>query len=111
MTNHVYVQNHTAGGVLAHSLAPTVSFRLKEVRIHLSAAGGAVGNVYLTAAVDAINGAAYDLKFINTDMTTLTDYVWQPDHAMQFEAGDQIDFAYANGSSRTYGLTIVYESL
>lgn len=111
MINHVRVSNYTGAVALAHTLAPNQSFRIKEIRIHLSAAGGAVGNVNFTAKVDAINGAAYDLLFISKDMTFVTDYIWTPPDSMQFEAGDEIDFAYANGSSRTYGLTIVYDLL
>jgi len=85
-----------------------VRFRLHEIRIHLSAAGAA-GD--LTATVDAAAGAAYDLQILKQDMTSVTDLVWQPDQIMQFEIGDEIDFAWANGSTRTYGLTIIYDLL
>lgn len=108
MINHVEVKNYTGAVALAHTLAPTQSFRLKEVRIHLSAAGGA-GN--FTAKVDAINGTAYDLNIITQDMTAVVDFIWQPTHEMQFESGDEIDFAWANVGTKTYGLTVVYELL
>lgn len=111
MINHVRVLNATGAAAISTTLAPVESFRLKEVRLHLSAAGGAVGDAYFKATVDAINGVAYDLNFIKTDMTLLTDYVWQPDHEMQFESGDEIDFVWANGGTKTYGLTVVYELL
>jgi hypothetical protein len=108
MMNHVRVLNATGAVAVATTLAPAQSFRLKEVRIHLSAAGGA-GN--FTATVDAMNGAAYDLNIITQDMTAVVDYVWQPDTPLQFEAGDEIDFAWANAGTKTYGLTVVYELL
>ena len=111
MINHIDVKNYTGAAALAHTLAPAQSFRIKEVRLHLSAAGGAVGDVYFKATVDANAGSAYDLNFIKTDMTLLSDYVWQPDHEMQFESGDEIDFAWANGGTKTYGLTVVVELL
>jgi hypothetical protein len=108
MVNHINVKNDTGVVAIATTLAPAQSFRLKEVRVHLSAAGGA-GN--FTATVDAINGAAYDLNIITQDMTAVVDYIWQPDTSLQFEPGDEIDFAWANANGRTYGLTIVYELL
>jgi hypothetical protein len=108
MINHVRVLNATGALAIATTLAPAQSFRLKEVRIHLSAVGGA-GN--FTATVDAVNGAAYDLNIITQDMTAVVDYIWQPDTPLQFEAGDEIDFAWANANGRTYGLTVVYELL
>ena len=93
---------------IANTLAPGVPFRLREVRVHLSAAGGA-GD--LTATVDAGAGAAYDLQIIKQDMTAVTDLVWQPSLPMQFEATDEIDFAWANAGGKTYGLTIIYDLL
>jgi hypothetical protein len=108
MINHIRVLNATGAGAIATTLAPAQSFRLKEVRIHLSAAGGA-GN--FTATVDAINGAAYDLNIFTQNMTAVTNLIWQPDSPLQFEAGDEIDFAWENAGTKTYGLTVVYELL
>lgn len=104
------VCTHKATGAvaIATTLAPGRSFQLLEVRIHLSAAGGA-GD--FTAKVDSITSAAYDLNFIKQDMTAVIDFVWQPDHPMQFETGDEIDFEWANGAGRTYGLEIKYNPL
>lgn len=101
---------HRATGIvaLATTLAPGKAFQLLEVRIHLSAVGGA-GN--LTATVDAIAGAAYDLNVITQDMTALTDLVWQPDSPMHFDDGDEIDFAWANAGGKTYGLEVKFQTL
>lgn len=102
------VQKATGAAALAVTLAPGTRFRLHEVRIHLSAAGGA-GD--LTATVDAFSGAAYDIQILKQDMTSIVDFVWQPDKIMQFEIGDEIDFAWANAQTKTYGLTIIYDLL
>ena len=109
MMNHRRILNATGAAAIATTLASAQSFRLREVRLHLSAVGGAVGDVNFTATVDSINGAAYDLQFLTTDMTAAADYIWTGD--LQFEPGDEIDFAYANGGTKTYGLTIVYDLL
>jgi hypothetical protein len=108
MINHIRVLNATGTVAIATTLVPAQAFRLKEVRIHLSAAGGA-GN--FTATVDANAGTAYDLNIITQDMTAVVDFIWQPDTPLQFESGDEIDFAWANANGRTYGLTVVYELL
>lgn len=101
---------HRATGALALSttLAPGRAFRLLEVRIHLSAAGGA-GN--FTATVDANAGAAYDLKILTQDMTAVTDLIWQPDEPLHFDNGDEIDFAWTNAGGKTYGLEVKFNPL
>ena len=104
----VCVTNATGAVAIATTLAPARAFQLLEVRVHLSDAGGA-GN--LTATVDAAAGAAYDLNIITQDMTAITDYVWQPSYPMFFASGDEIDFAWANANTRTYGLTIIFNPM
>ena len=101
---------HRATGVvaIATSLAPLRAFQLESVTVHLSAAGGA-GN--LTAILNAIDGAEYDLNLITQDMTAVTDFVFQPDRPLYFDAGDSIDFAWANANGRTYGLAVKYSPL
>jgi len=108
MVNHIRMQNATGAAAVATTLAPGASFRLREVRIKLSAVGAA-GN--LTITVDAGAGAAYDVNLLTQDMTAVTNFVWVPDTQMQFASTDEIDFVWANASTRTYGLTIVYELL
>jgi len=100
--------NETGNAEMSLTLAPDESFRIKEIRVHLNAAGGA-GN--FTVTVNAINGTAYDLNMITQDMTAVTDLVWQPDIPVQFESGDEINFAWENAGGKTYGLTVVYELL
>ena len=98
----------TGAVALATTLAPGRAFQLLEVRIHLNEAGGA-GN--LTATVDNNAGAAYDLNLITQDMTTIVDFVWQPEYPIHFDKSDEIDFAWANAGTKTYGLEIKYNLL
>lgn len=98
----------TGSAALSATLAPGRAFQLLEVRIHLSAAGGA-GN--FTATVDANAGAPYDLNIITQDMTAVTDFVWQPDYPMHFDSGDKIDFAWTNAGGKTYGLEVKFSPL
>jgi hypothetical protein len=99
-------KNVTGAAALATTLAPAVAFRLAEVRIHLGATG-ASGT--LTATMDADAGSAYDLVLFSQAMASVTDFTWQPTRPMCFTAADEIDFAWANAGTKTYGLTIIYE--
>ena len=107
MINNVYKVEYTGVVALAHTLAPNLDFRIKEIRVHLSAAGGA-GN--LTATVDAIGGVVYDINLLTQDMTAVTDLVYIPDgEGITLFKGDEIDFAWANAGGKSYGLVVVYE--
>jgi len=44
-------------------------------------------------------------------MTSVTDLFYQPTFPIQFEAADEVDFAWPNALSKTYGLSIYYDLL
>ena len=99
----------TGSSAIATTVAPGRPFQLEEVRIHLSAAGGA-GN--LTVTMDAGAGSAYDTVLQTQDMTSVTDYVWKPTRPIVCtHASDEIDIAWANTNSKTYGLTVIHSPL
>lgn len=84
-----------------------VRWELICVKLHLSAAGGAVED--FTATLNAVGGAAYDSVLIAEDTNALTDLVWMPDgEPVPFNADDELVFAYANSNTRTYGLEVFY---
>jgi hypothetical protein len=99
--------SYTTGAVaIAKELAPGVSWTLREIRIHLSAAGTA-GN--LTVTLDSGAGAAYDLVILTQDMSLITNLLWQPTQPIKFTASDSIYIAWPNASVRTYGLEVIYD--
>jgi hypothetical protein len=106
MINGLGFHRATGAAAIASTLAPGEYWRLEEIRVHLSAAGGA-GN--LTAKIDSGAGAAYDVVILTQDMAAVTDLVWTPDRPMDFTDTDELDIAWANASTRTYGLEIVYK--
>jgi len=103
-------RTHRATGAvaIASTLAPGVAWQLESIRVHLSAAGGA-GD--LTATIDHGSNAVYDILILTQDMTAVTDLVWSPERPMEFLADDELDIAYANANTRTYGLEIVYKGI
>jgi hypothetical protein len=98
----------TGAAALSSTLAPGRAFQLLEVRIHLSAV---VASGNFTATVDANAGAAYELNIITQDMTSIVNYIFQPDFPMIFDYGDEIDFAWTNAGTKTYGLEVKFNLL
>lgn len=99
----ICTERATGTAAIAKTIAPGRAFQLLEVRVHLSAAGGA-GN--FTINHDSGNGSAYDVNIATQDMTAVTDYIFQPDIPMHFDSGDEIDIAWANAGGKTYGLEV-----
>ena len=97
----MFTQRKTGAVALSDTINPDKAFQLEEVRIHLSAAGGA-GN--LTVKLDANAGAAYDAVLLTQDMTLVTDLLWQPEKPIPCDKGDKIVIAWDNTNGRTYGL-------
>jgi hypothetical protein len=105
LTTETTIQRATGAAAIAVTVAPGKAWQLREIRVHLSAAGGA-GN--LTATIDNGTAAAYDTVVLTQDMTSVVDLEWQPDFPMSFASGDELDIAWANASTRTYGIEIIY---
>jgi len=103
-------RTHRATGAvaIASTLAPGIPWQLEEIRVHLSAVGAA-GD--LTGTLDHGAGTAYDLVILTQDMTAVTDFIWHCERPMEFGADVELDIAWANASTRTYGLEIVWKSI
>lgn len=104
----VKFHRETGAVAIASTLAPSTDWQLESIRVHLSAAGGA-GD--LTATIDHGSNAVYDILLLTQDMTAVTDLVWHCERPMEFLAGDELDIAWANANTRTYGLEIVYKGI
>lgn len=105
------VQRATGGAAIAMNIAPGVAWQLESIRVHL-AAGGAAGD--LTATVDANASTAadeYDIVIVSHDMTGVTDYLYQPDRPIPFGPDDELDIAYTNSGTETYGVEVYYSGI
>ena len=102
----ISVERETGSSAIAKTLVPAAPWQFEEIRIHLSAAGGADD---LTMTINHGTAAAYDVVILTQDMTSVVDFVWAPDEPMKFAAGDELDIAWANAGGRTYGLEIVWQ--
>ena len=99
-------QYATGTGAMAVTLAPGVKFRLEEVRLHIDAAVVEVENFTIT--MDADEDAVHDTVILTQAMATLADFVNQPTRPQEFEASDELDFAFTNTDANTWGLTIIF---
>ena len=103
-------RTHKATGATAlnSTLDPGGAWQLEEARIHLNGAGGS-GN--LVIKIDSGDGAVYDTVLSTQDMTSLTDFVYQPTRPHELLKGDKLVFTWANSGSKTYGLTAIFHGI
>lgn len=106
--DQVNTERATGAAGLAETLAPSVPFQLLEIRVHLGSASATSEN--LTITMDAKAGAAYDTVLYSVDMDTVADLVVTFEHRY-FSNADEIDIAWTNTNTETYGLEIVYKTL
>lgn len=99
----------TGAAAIAKTLAPGLKFRLLRVELHLSAAPTTSEDFTIT--LDAGDGSAYDVVLYTRDLSvgSVTDLVVPFGDGYEFEADDEIDVAYTNTDTKTYGLRLVYE--
>ncbi len=92
------------------TLSPKTPYELLSVALKASAVLD-TGEDF-TLDVDATRGAAYDVNIITEDLFvgSRTSYFATFENR-HFRADDDLDFAQANGSSDTLGLTIMYRTV
>ncbi len=100
----------TGAAAVDITLKPGQQFKIIEVRVHLSAAGGS-GNLTVTvdSGENSSTGTEYDTVLKTQDMTSIEDLMYQPSHPFYLDVDDAIKIAWANSNTRTYGITVVYE--
>lgn len=105
--NHRFWKGNGPMSVLIDDLEEHGSgdIRLAEVRLHLSAAGGA-GNFTIT--MDSLEGVEYDAILSSTDMTALQDKDYAPDNPPRIRATDALKLEWANAGAKTWGLEVIY---
>lgn len=101
--------NATGAAAIATSTAIAAEWKLLAVTVHFSSAPTTSQN--LTMTLNAVAGAAYDtiLYSVDPSLSAATDVVYIPDGEMKFFVGDELDIAFTNTDTRTYGLTIYYQ--
>jgi len=108
--DHLWRAVDTGAVALAETLAPGIAFELREIRLHISAA--VVAAESFTATADAHAGAGYDVLHLSQAMTGETDLIqtYNPGEK-RFHASDEIDFAFTNSNTNTWGLEVIYKLL
>ena len=97
------VLRETGTGAIAVSIEAQTNIRVIGVMLHLSTAGS---DEPLEVKVDSAAGAAYDTLLVSQSMDGLTDI--NITDAQLIPKGDSLSITFANTSSATYGLTVLY---
>ena len=113
-SNEAIVTTRATGAVaVATSIKPPsgTAFQLYGFYLNLSSAPTTSEN--FTVTLDSGGGAAYDTNIYTRDLTvgSVTDVVKMFDEPIICTGGDEIDFAWANTDTRTYGLTIIWRRM
>ena len=103
--SNFYQDASASSSAIATTVAPGRAWQLKQVSCHLDA-GGAAGA--FTVTMDAASGALFDALLYTTSMASVTSLVKTFNPPIEMKAGDEVDIAYANGSSAAYGVTVVW---
>lgn len=101
----------TGAAAIDHTVTPGAIFKIVKVELHLSAAPTTSENFKI--AVDAGDGAVYDVVLLKQDLTigSITDVVWTPDDLDLHKANDVIAITWVNTNTKTWGLRIGIELL
>jgi len=103
---HVFYKGNAA---INQAFEMTGEWQLEEVRLHLSAVGGAAENFTIT--VDSAKGEEYDIVLSTTAMAGSANVQYKPTRPDTFGPGDALSFAYANTNTQTWGLEIIYSRI
>ena len=87
-----------------YEFAPGRAFQLVEVRLHLSAAGGANS---FTTTLQSQAGPEHNIVVNTQDMTSESDELFQPTRPVPFIKNDSLLFEWTNASSLRWGLEII----
>lgn len=99
----------TGAVALSETIAPGGGeFRLAGFSYH---AGGVSANEAISFTTDAESGAAYDTEIYSVSLNALTDKISMipVDERIPLKAGDEIDIAWANTNTETYGVKVFIE--
>jgi len=116
LDNESNVRFHYATGgpgvAMAESITSTESWRLMQVRLHLS---GACGVENFVVQIDSDSGAVYDCVLLTVAMNALTDTTFMfgdGSDGQILHEDDPVDFTFANTTAQiTWGLEVTWRSV
>ena len=105
----LYYEYGTGAAALAETIAPGRPFELLRIEIHLNAV--ATQDTF-TVTLDAGRVASvYDTLILSHAMVGVTDIIATFGEGHTYMSDDEIDFAFTNTDTKTYGLTVVYRGV
>ena len=100
-------------GILLAGVVVPVGETYRVISMTLALNVAATTSENLTIALDAIEGANYDVVLYSLDLSAgaVIDLLWQPDGPLYIIGGDRLGIGWANSNSRTWGLLLTVEVL
>ncbi|MFH2034003.1 MAG: hypothetical protein ABIJ26_04795 [Candidatus Margulisiibacteriota bacterium] len=93
------------------SIVWPVDWQLKQVELHLEAAGATAAENFVIA-LDSDKGAYWDTTYYTKDMNGVADIIWIPEGGpITISKDDKLNFTWANADSRNWGLKAWYRRL
>jgi len=113
MSANVFKINATGTAAIGFSGTVPVGDHYRLVSVSCNFAAAPTTSENYTITLDANAGAIYDLLLYSLDVSAgaTTDILWQPDEEIILEGGDQVDVAYTNTDTRTYGVQITFKAV
>jgi len=104
----VQVERSKGNGPIEVTIAPGTFWVLRELRLHLDAAGGTSED--FNVSVDSEVDEFFDTLIVSEDMLLISDFVYIPDSPCSHSLGegDKLLFQYANTNHRKWGLEVIY---
>lgn len=109
LADRYHIYKYTGAAAVAQAIRPGGGeFRLAGFALHAS---GAIAAESITFTTDDIDGAVYDTEIESVDLTGLTDKVYMipSDERIPIKQKSELDVAWANGNTVTYGLKVFIE--
>ena len=95
---------------VAYTLNPKFAFQLMDFRAHIVTDTSTTASESLTLTADHHSGTPFDILLYTKSMVAVTD-IYRSFDRMRFVGGDEVDFAWANTNSKTWGLEVKYRRL
>ena len=95
------------------TLSSDRTLEVHQIQVKLSAAEVAASNFTLTTDEegDGTVSAAYDTEIYSKDLNAFQNFTQTFNPPLRLIVGDVLNVAYANSSTRTYGITILHKEL
>ena len=109
ISKQIYKHTATGSAAIAEAVTSIAPFRLLRIEVKFSSAPSTSQN--FTVTLDAGDDSEYDalIDSVDPSVGSQTTLIFKYGKGYEYEADDEIDIAWTNTDTRTYGLRVIYE--